>query len=248
VDEAREATGTAPAFTPFSRRALMQRAGLVGVAAFLAQLPMLLDAKGLLSKAGAQTLDLTQDALSGLLAFILPGDDEYSKAQGVSADGPGAIGAGTLGPFMNALDNYVPASALGFTVTIPASHGVGLLLDDYALQVNAAATNGPFLTPFARLTFGEKAEVFSRFEADELVNAAVPELKFVASILPGFVAFMACSEAGVLDSATGTLSARPVAWTLSRYGGPSEGHAEFKGYYGGRRSARPTPRSRGGSG
>ncbi len=220
---------------PFSRRSFVGRAGALSVGAVLAQLPVLLDAKGLLAAANAAEIDPTRDSLSGLLAFILPGDDDYSVAQGESAKGPGAIGAKTLDPFINALDNFVPASALGTTTTIPASRGVATLLDNYALQVNPAATGGVFLSPFARLTFAEKAEVFKRFEADQLVSTVLPELRFVAGILPGFVAFMAASEAGVLDAATGRLTSKPVAWTLARYGGPAEGHPELRGYYQGRR-------------
>jgi hypothetical protein len=236
----RQETEPAPtaAFEPFSRRALMQRAGVAGAAALLAQLPVLLDAKGLLAEAEAQELDVTRDTLSGLLAFVLPGDDEYSVAQGVSAQGPGAIGAGTLTPFIGALDEFVPASVLGVTTTVPASGGVAALLNDFALQANPGASGGPFLSPFARLTFEEKAEALRLLEADEVLSGAVPELNFVAGILPGFVAFMACSEVGVLDPETRELSSRPVAWRLSRYAGPAEGHPELRGYYQGRRRVR----------
>ena len=234
-----------PAADELSRRSLFARAGAVGVAAALTQLTPLLSAKGLLETAQAATLDQTRDTLSGLLAFILPGDDEYSVAQGISAEGPGAIGAGTLEPFIAALDSFVPASVFGQTTTVPSSGGVATLLNDYALQVDPAAGNGPFASPFARLSFANKGEVFRRFESDEAVTDNAPELKFVASILPGFVAFMSVSEAGVLDPVTGELTSRPVGWKLSRYPGPAEGHAEFKGYYQGRRRARGSRRGGG---
>jgi hypothetical protein len=230
----------------FTRRSLMARAGALGITAALAQLPGLLDAKGLLSQAQAATLDETRDTLSGLLAFILPGDDEYSVAQGVSAEGPGAIGAGTLEPFIAALDEFVPASALGQTTTVPSSGGVATLLNDYALQVDPAAGNGSFASPFARLSFAEKGEVFRLFESDQTVTDQAPELKFVASILPGFVSFMSVSEVGVIDPATRELSSRPVGWKLSHYAGPAEGHAELKGYYQGRRRVRGSRRGGGG--
>ena len=48
------------------------------------------------------------------------------------------------------------------------------------------------------------------FEADESVTAAVPELNFVAGILPGFVGFLAFSEGGVLDPVTREPTSRPV--------------------------------------
>src|SRR3954452_5922514 len=98
-----EDRSTGAAVEPFSRRSFVQRAGVAAAAAFLAQMPGLLDAKGLLQKAIASESDLTRDTLNGLLAFILPGDDEYSKAQGTPENGPGAIGAGTLEPFISAL-------------------------------------------------------------------------------------------------------------------------------------------------
>lgn len=224
---------------PFSRRSFVKRAGAVSVGAVLAQLPILLDAKGLLAAAEAATDPLTRDSLSGLLAFILPGDDDYSVAQGASAKGPGAIGAGTLDPFINALDNFVPASALGQTITVPASQAVGLLLDDYALQVNPASAAGSFLAPFANLTFAEKGKAFEALEADQIVSTVLPELRFVAGILPGFVGFMAASEAGVLDS-NRHLTSKPVSWKMSHYGGPSDGHPELVGYYQGRKHVRRT--------
>ena len=46
----------------------MGRAGLIGLGAALAQLPALLDAKGLLQAAFAQSQDVVQDTLSGLIA------------------------------------------------------------------------------------------------------------------------------------------------------------------------------------
>ncbi len=215
----------------------MARAGALGVATALAQLPALLDAKGLLAQARAAGPDVVRDTLSGLLAFIIPGDDDYSAAQGTPAKGPGAIGAGTLEPFIAALDEFVPASAAGQTATVPASGGVATLLNSYALQVNPGAT-GPFLAPFSNLPFADKAQVFRLFEADETVTDIVPELKFVAGILPGFIGFMASSEVGVYDPSTKELSGRPVAWKLMHYGGPAEGHPELIGYYQGRRRVR----------
>src|SRR4051812_15783382 len=239
--EAEEARLIDAAIEPFSRRSFMHRAGLTAAAAFLDQLPGLLDAKGLLEKALAAENDVTRDTLSGLLAFILHGDDEYSQAQGAAASGPGAIGAGTLDPFIHALDNFVPVGALNVTATLPASGGVATLLNSYAMQVNPGADSGSFLPPFARLTLAEKAECFRLFESDETLAAAVPELKFVAGILPGFVAFMAASEAGVLDPSTRQLSSRPVGWPITNYGGPSDGQKELIGYSRGRKRVRGTP-------
>ncbi len=220
-----------------TRRSFIERAGLLAGLAAFAQLPGLLGPKGLLEEAAAQELDVVRDTLSGVLAFVLPGDDEYSVAQGESAPGPGAVGAGILDPLITALDHFVPAEVpLVGEQTLPASGAVALLLNDFALQVNPTASSGPFLSPFARLTFKEKAEAFNRFENDRTITDAVPELKFVGSITHGYVAFLAFSEAGVLDPATRKLTATPVGWQIARYGGPTDGHAEFKGYFQGRKS------------
>jgi len=219
---------------PYSRRTFLRRASLAAVGAALAELPGLLGAKGLLEAARAAPSDTVTDTLLGLAAFILPGSDAYSVAQGESAPGPGAVDSGALKAIVTSLDEFVPASALGVVNTnVPASNGVATLLNSYALQVNPAAS-GPFSSPFANLSFKQKAAVFQRFEADQTASAQAPELKFVAGILPGFVAFVFCSEAGHYDPATRQLAGRPVSWTISNYSGPAEGHAELKGYYQGR--------------
>jgi hypothetical protein len=211
----------------------------------LGQLPDVLGARGLLAEAQAQSVDVTTDTLSALVAFILPGNDEYSRAQGTPTSEPGGIAAGTVPVFIDNLDNFVPAAVNRTTTTVPASGGVATLLNDFALQVNPAAAEGPFVSPFARLSFAEKAEVFRRFEADETTSGVLNEVKFVSGILPGFVAFLAWSESGVLDPATRQPTSRPVGWQLSRYAGPAEGHRELKGYYQGRRAAvKPKRRKR----
>ena len=144
---------------------------MVGVAAFVAQLPGVLAAKGWLEDAHAQSGDVVVETLSGLVAFILPGDDPYSEAQGTKTDEPGGIAAGTVPVFIRNLDAFVPVAIPGVgTETLPASGGVAMLLNRYALEVNPAAGNGDALSPFARLTFDEKAEVMRLLEADPLVG------------------------------------------------------------------------------
>jgi hypothetical protein len=221
----------------------MERAGLVGLAAAMAQLPALLDAKGLLPAALAQGEDVVQDTLSGLIAFLLPGDDDFSRAQGDSTQEPGGLAAGTLPLFIRNLDAFVPVAIPGAgTQTLPASGGVAMLLNRYAVEVNPAAANGQFASPFARLSNAEKAEAMKRFESDATWDGT--EVKFVGGILFGFVAFLSWSEGGVIDPATRLPKSTPVGWTLSRYGGPAEGHAELRGYYHGHRAAIPTPKRR----
>ena len=219
-----------------SRRTFLQRAGLFGAALATVDLVALLDAKGLLATAQAQSPDLTVDTLSGLVAFIVPGNDEYSVAQGEKAGGPGGISAGGVEALISGLDRYVPVTTLGGNQSLPASGGVAALLNQYALRVNPAASGGGFPSAFARLSFREKASVFELFESDPSLDAT--EVRFVAGILPGFCAFVSFSEVAVLQPDR-KLSKRPVGWGIARYGGPAEGHPEFRGYYRGHRSAKP---------
>ena len=221
----------------------MERAGLIGLGAALAQLPALLDAKGLLQAAFAQSQDVVQDTLSGLIAFILPGNDDYSRAQGDVTTEPGGLAAGTLPVFIRNLDAFVPVAVPGAgTETLPASGGVAMLLNRYALEVNPAASSGQFASPFARLSNAEKAQVFKLFESDTSWDNT--EFKFVSGILFGFVAFLAWSEGGVIDPATRQPKSTPVGWTLSRFSGQADGHAELRGYYHGHRSALPSQKRR----
>jgi hypothetical protein len=219
-----------------SRRAFLAAGGGLGLSVALAGLPEALARHGWLDVAAAADSDLTSDTISGLAAFIIPGDDEYSVAQGVSTAEPGAVGAGAVPKTIEALDRYVPAPLVAGSsnLTIPASGGVASLLNAIALQVNPSASAGGFASPFARLSFAEKGEVFRRFESDPTL--ADTEFRFVAGILPGFIGFLGFSEAGVYEN--GKLSAVPVGWRLSNYGGPREGWKELKGYYRGRRRAR----------
>jgi hypothetical protein len=225
----------------FSRRGFIERAGLFAGALATIDLAALLDAHGLLDDARAQSLDLTEDTLSGLVAFVVPGDDPYSVAQGERADGPGGIAAGAVAALVNGLDHYVPAETFAGGTAIPASGGVATLLNSYAQRVNPAAVGGGFPSPFARLSFAEKAEVFRLFESDPAYEGT--ELRFVAGILPGFAAFLSFSETGVRDFRSHQATSRAVGWDIARYGGPAEGHKELRGYYHGHRSA-ATPRRR----
>src|SRR3954447_17418105 len=219
-----------------SRRAFLQRAGLFGAAFAGFDLVALLDRKGLLATAQAQAPHLNVATLSGLVAFVVPGNDTYSVAQGQKANGPGGIAAGGVEALIAGLDRYVPVTTLGGDQSLPASGGVATLLNQYALRVNPAAAGGAFPSPFARLSFEEKAKVFEMFEADPSLDGT--EVRFVAGILPGFSAFVSFSEVGVRGPDR-NLSKRPVGWDVAHYGGPAEGHAELKGYYRGHKKAKP---------
>lgn len=135
---------------------------------------------------------------------------------------------------------------------LPLSGVVTLLLNLVATQVNPASVTGPFVSPFARLTFGEKAGVLSVLEADDsplagaLTGLLGPELgttvggliRFLAGAVLEMAAFGTYSEWAEFDPATRTVRQQPVGWEISRWDpGVLDGWDDFKGYYQGRRKA-----------
>ena len=193
---------------------------LTSAAAALAQaVPTLLAQGEWTRRVEATSADLLHDTYNGLLAFVVPGRDDYSQHQGVATDEPGGVESGAVDALIATIDEstpYVP----GFSVQIAG------ILNYIALAINGAA-EGPFSSPFARLSMAEKAGVFKVMDAD-------PSLKVIASVLPAFVAFFVYSEAGVFDPATRSLTGEPLGWTLSNYQGVADGRNEFLGYLGGK--------------
>src|SRR5580700_3913921 len=51
---------------------------------------------------------LSLDTMNGLVAFVVPGPDAYSVAQGVSDTVPGGLAADGVAFMLNALDNFFP--------------------------------------------------------------------------------------------------------------------------------------------
>jgi hypothetical protein len=140
------------------------------------------------------------------------------------------------------------AALLASDEAIPLSLVVALLLNLVATQVNPLAVSGLFLSPFARLTFAQKAQAFALIEGPDadlvaLLDTELPEplhesvsglLRFVGGALLEFPAFGSYNERAVFDAGTRELTGTPVGWTLTGYGGVSDGWDEFKGYYQGR--------------
>ena len=209
---------------PLSRRAFVVQVGLL--AAALAPLPGVLKRTGLLDDALAATPDVVSETFNGLVAFVVPGPDAYSVAQGESSAEPGGLDAGAT-PALIAGLNF----AQFFNPT--AAQGVATLLNGIALAVNPAAANGTFSSPFANLLFAEKAVVFAVLERDPQFAA----LRSLAGSLLGLVAFLSYSEVSVFDPGTRTLFGQPVGWTLSSYDGVAEGRDELRGYFEHRRRA-----------
>ena len=232
-----------------SRRELIKRGGLLGgVAILAAQLPAIVG-QGWLAKAQAQTLDVVRDTFNGLVAFAVPGPDEYSVAQGESSRTPGGIATGGPATVMELFDEYVPLASTG--VTLPASGAVALLLNETALLVNPGAAIGKFISPFSNLTFDEKIESLRLLDEQteglssvEVAGIGAGELRFVSGILIGAAAFFSMVEGNSAGAEPGTLVSEPIAWQISNYDGIAEGRDNFKGYYQGRRRVRTADRYR----
>ena len=157
------------------------------------------------------------DTFNGLLAFVVPGSDTYSKHQGVSTAEPGGVDAGITDVLIASVDqgSAIPAKLLGATGGHSQQRGAG----------GQPSASGTFSAPFANLSFPEKAKVFEFLEG----GVFGPELRPLAGVLPQFVAFLVYSEAGVFDPKKRTLRGTPLGWTLSNYEGVADSRDEFKG-------------------
>lgn len=207
-----------------TRRRFLERTGFLAAAGLFAQLP----GRAWLADAyAAATADVVHETMSGLVAFIVPGPDSYSRAQGEVSKRPGGIAAGTTKALIETLDLFLT----GASVTVTA------ILNSTAEQLDPGPVPGKFKSAFANLAFSQKAEVFRRIEA--LYSPDAGALRFLAGNLPGLVAFLAYSEAGVLEPKKRKLKHRPVGWTLTKYPGVADGRAELKGYFQGRREVGP---------
>src|SRR5205823_179264 len=163
-----------------SRRSFLGSALCVGAAAAIIQAQGFLAGRGWLEIAQAATPDLAHDTFNGLLAFVVPGSDAYSVAQGVSTAEPGGVDAGAIDVLIATVDESTPF--------VPSfSTQVAAIMNGLALTVNPAA-GGAFISPFAKLSFAEKVAVFQIMDATDV-------LKPLGGILPSFIALFCYSEA-----------------------------------------------------
>ena len=206
-----------------SRRGFLGNMMLVAAAAALARATDLLTSRGWVQATEVPNTDLLHDTFNGLLAFIVPGPDDYSVAQGVSTVEPGGVDEGVTDILIATLDETTPFLPQ-FSATVAS------ILNGIALVVNPSPS-GQFLSPFACLSFAEKAAVFQIMDGTD-------SLKPLAGVLPAFVAFFCYSEAAVFDPVTRTLTGDPIAWDLSSYQGVADGRNEFLGYFENRREVR----------
>ena len=121
----------------YGRRAFLVRSGVLGAAIALVDIPALLE-PGSTGAASPSLMDLapvfdalSKDTINGLVAFVVPGPDTYSVAQGVHDTAPGGLAADGSAFMLNALDNFYPvpqeplqllvqALATGINANLPA--------------------------------------------------------------------------------------------------------------------------------
>jgi len=134
----------------------------------------------------------------------------------------------------------------------PLSLPVALLLNYVATVVNPLSLNGAFLSPFARLSFADKARALEQIETSQsqlvaLLDTRVPQplqasvsglLKFLGGALYEFAAFGNVGETQKYDPKTRTVIGRPVGWQLTGFlpdNQPGDGWDDLLGYYQDRR-------------
>lgn len=204
-----------------SRRAFVGRAALLAAAA-LAPLPRAAARAGLITAGSPATPgELVLETLDGVVAYVVPGDDRYSTAQGVSRPHPGGVSARGGEGLRATLDAAGPGTV---DAAVAVLNGLARAVDP---RVDGRAATLGFSASFAALSFAEKAEVFTR-----LSSSVEDALRRLGAILPAIAAFVSYSEYGVLGAAD------PVGWQLTGYEGVADGRDDFRGYYGGRRRAR----------
>jgi len=213
-----------------SRRELLERATLLVGAAALADLPRALRVRGWLESAYAAGPNVVQQTMSGLVAFVVPGRDRYSRTQGTKSRSPGGIEAGTTQALIRTLDRFLPGNP-------PLSAAAATILNEVAANVSPRARNGVFASPFANLSLAQKAKVFETLEGFGGEEAG--SIRFLAGNLPDLTAFLAYSEAGSFDAKRRRLKRRPPGWRLAGYSGVADGRAELRGYFAGRKAADP---------
>jgi hypothetical protein len=200
---------------------------------------------------------------------FLPVPDTYVHALAASfttsvSDIP--IPLDLLGPLAMLGEKFAPQmddalrSLTQSDTTVPLSLVIALMLNFLATQVNPTSIVGPIPTsPFANLSFDDKAKAFEALEATDsqllaTLDSNAPEplkdslsglLKFVGGALQEFGAYLSYGEWGVFDPQTKTVSKRPVGWDLSNFmpgrTTPADGWNEFLGYFQGRQSTSTDP-------
>lgn len=161
-----------------------------------------------------------QQTFEGLVAYVVPGPDRYSRQQGQRSRTPGGVAAGGADVLIRTFDRFIETRP-------PFSATVAAFLNGLSPQ-----RRGPFASRFANLTSAQKAGVI-----EALASSSEEAIRFLGGNLPGLAAFASYSEAGAYDRRRRRLRRRPLGWRISGYDGIAEGRPELKGYFRGRRNA-----------
>jgi len=192
-------------------------------------------------QAHAATKDTwTIQAFNGLASYVLPGDDAYSRQQRRTRPGPGGVAAGTAA-HLEACYQHAFAAAVNtrYGVNLPAAELVAAVIDSFTQARFLLQSAGPYVHPFANLTWARKGEVL----------AAIDEEQFLRRLPIGFgfntiltLTGLGCySEYGVFDQRTRQLTGTPVGWKLANHAGVRDGWPELTGYWGGVRQVPDVP-------
>lgn len=206
----------------FSRRAFVARA--VAATGTLAGVAAVVGKAGLAPAAAAATPGEVVETFNGLAAFVVPGPDPYSIAQGESTSEPGGVDAFAAPALIAGLDFSSPS-------TPELSSTVATLLNTAAQAVRPDSVAGPFTSAFANLSSPEKAAALALLETAE----PFAPLRSLFVLLPSLVAFLAYSEVGVFDPANRVLAGIPIGWQLTNYEGVADGRDALLGYFENRR-------------
>lgn len=143
---------TAGSRVPVSRRRFLARCGALGAAAVVGRIPgWTLASPAAASADGRAALGvLARDTIAGLVAFVVPGADPYSRAQGLTDDRPGGLDARAPDGIIEVFDHYlgmpdalVRPMAAGFAtgmsdVPLPGSESLVAGGEELALTVDQA--------------------------------------------------------------------------------------------------------------
>jgi hypothetical protein len=198
----------------FSRRGFLAE---LGVALVALQGSELMAAATRASAAATPPSATLEDTINALIAFVVPGRDEFSIAQGERSPYPGGVEAGITNVFIESLNAVSPPPPPFPSV----SDAVAAILNLVAAQANPASGG------FAGLAFADKISAFEILESDPPAAALTS--------LPALVAFVAFSEAGVWDPVARSTTSRPIGWDLTGYPGVADGRDELVGYWQDRR-------------
>ncbi|MGV9745870.1 hypothetical protein ACWDTG_13235 [Rhodococcus zopfii] len=203
-------------------------AGMTGTAAALVGVTCLFSTEATARPAaGAPPV---RDTIGGILAFVVPGNDPYSRRQGMSTDRVGGATDGAMASLEHTFDHASPVPLLGRAAgNLPGAAAVAALVNMYAVTVDARSIAGPFAAPFANLSHTAKARVFELLDSEPQFTGTM--LTYVVNAIPTLAAFAAYSEASAFDPDRRVLTGRPAGWELTRYAGVGDGWDEFEGYY-----------------